>query len=115
MKRFACFSVFNNENAEFFILNDIFLPSYPLAIEWLNFDPKSSENPGHFAAVGSMTNKIDIWDLNVTGVLEPAYSLGGKKAKGVKHKDAVIDLAWNEATRYYQYTLHEQEELVWNF
>ena len=55
---------------------------------------------GNLLAVGSMSPAIEVWDLDVVNVLEPAYKLGtkGKKKKkiaGVGHKDAVLSLAWN--------------------
>lgn len=59
------FLVFNNANAELFILHDFFLPSYPICIEWLDFNPNDSENRGNFAAVGTLTPEIEFWDLSV--------------------------------------------------
>jgi hypothetical protein len=48
-----------------------------------------------------MTSIIEIWDLDIMNCLEPAYTLGckpskKKKQKRVGHKDAVLDLAWNQ-------------------
>lgn len=48
-----------------------------------------------------MTPIIEIWDLDVMNCLEPAYKLGckpskKKKQKRVGHKDAVLDIAWNQ-------------------
>lgn len=93
------FTVFNNDKGELFILNDVFLPSYPICIEWMDFNPKNTETPGHFAAVGLVTPEIGVWDLNVSGCLDPAFKLGSKKKKTARHSDAVLDLAWHQNNR----------------
>ncbi|CAL8115492.1 unnamed protein product [Orchesella dallaii] len=87
--------VLNTERQEFFLFNDTYLPSYPVALEWIDFNPKDSAVNGHFAAVGYMEPEIQVWDLNVKDCLEPAFSLGSKKKKTVRHRDAVMDLSWN--------------------
>ena len=98
--------MFNHENADFFLLHDIFLPSYPLAVEWMDFNPKDTETPGHYAALGYITNEIEIWDLNVSGCLEPTFRLGNKKFKKAdRHSDAVLDLSWNKLTRFGPYSI----------
>jgi len=94
-----CTAVFNNDKGEFFIHNDMFLPSYPICLEWLDFNPKKTGQKGHYAAVGCMTPEIGVWDLNVTGCLEPAFKLGTKKKKTMRHSDAVLDLAWHKDNR----------------
>ncbi|ODM88554.1 Periodic tryptophan protein 1 [Orchesella cincta] len=92
--------VLNTEKQEFFLFNDTYLPSYPVAVEWLDFNPKDSGTRGHYAAVGYMEPEIQVWDLNVADCLEPAFSLGSKKRKGsLRHRDAVMDLSWNVNAR----------------
>lgn len=48
-----------------------------------------------------MTPIIEVWDLDLIDCLEPAYKLGckpskKKKQKRVGHRDAVLDIAWNQ-------------------
>ncbi|XP_076044363.1 PWP1 homolog no child left behind [Oratosquilla oratoria] len=93
--------VYNSEESTFYIHHDILLPSVPLCMEWLNYDPDDEElKPGNLVAVGSMSPVIDVWDLDVMDGLEPAYTLGKKakkkKTPGIGHKDAVLGLAWNK-------------------
>jgi len=91
--------VYNDVEDVFYVHHDILLPSIPLALEWLSFDPESDKK-GNMVAVSTMLSQIQVWDLDIVDCLEPAYTLGVKpsKKKGIKrigHKDAVISLAWN--------------------
>lgn len=75
-----------------------------MALEWLNYDPTSSERSS-LLAIGSMSPIIDVWDLDIVDSLEPAFSLGSKKKKSKKfskattHTDAVLALSWNHNVR----------------
>jgi len=91
--------VYNDVEDALYIHHDILLPSFPLAVEWLSFDPES-DTRGSLVAVGTMQPVIEVWDLDLVDCLEPAFKLGrkGKKKQGIKrvgHKDAVLSLSWN--------------------
>lgn len=91
--------VYNDVDEAFYIHHDILLPAFPLALEWLAFDPESDKR-GNMVAIGSMSPIVEVWDLDIVDSLEPAFRLGrkGKKKKGISrigHKDAVLALAWN--------------------
>lgn len=77
----------------------MFLPSYPICVEWLDFNPKSPEGKSNLAAVGYVTPELQIWDLSIRGNLEPLARLGSKKKKGMRHQDAVLDLSWHPENR----------------
>ena len=92
--------MYNDDEDALYVHHDVILPSYPMALEWLKFDPGESSVRGNFVAVGSMSPIIDVWDVDVIDSLEPAFSLGQKGSKKKKvarvgHRDAVLSLAWN--------------------
>lgn len=97
------FYCYNEENDNMYCHHDILLPSFPLALTWLNYDP--SENvPGNLVALGTMEPDIEIWDVDIMDSVAPVYILeGSQKKKGKKkkkisssgHTDAVLDLDWN--------------------
>lgn len=91
--------VYNEEEGSFYVHHDFLLPSFPLCIEWMHYDPETKE-PGNVCAIGSMDPVITIWDLDIQDSLEPILKLGSKKnrRKNIEasgHKDAVLDLSWN--------------------
>ena len=53
------FSVYNDAEAALYVHHDILLPSFPLAIEWMSFDP-GEDVKGNFAAIGSMNPVIEV-------------------------------------------------------
>lgn len=92
-------AVYNDVEDALYVHHDILLPSYPLALEWLSYEP-GEDTKGNLVAVGSMNPVIEVWDLDLVDGLEPAFVLGQKgskkkKTKTVGHSDAVLSLAWN--------------------
>ena len=82
--------VYNDVEDALYVHHDILLPSFPLALEWLSFDPESDKG-GSLVAIGTMEPLIDVWDLDLVDCLEPAFTLGRKAKKkkgitGVGHK-----------------------------
>jgi len=96
--------VYNENDNNLYCHHDVMLPSFPLSMEWLDFDA-GEEEPGNFVAISSMTPVIEIWDIDVVNCLEPAFVLGSgmRKKKKMKsmcgHTDAVLDLSWNHLQR----------------
>lgn len=95
--------VYNEDEGYTYVHHDMLLSSYPLALEWLDFDPQE-DTPCNLVAVGSMSPVIEVWDVDVVNCLEPSYKLGTKRKKkkkipGTGHKDAVLTLAWNRNAR----------------
>lgn len=93
------FAVYNEKEGSLYVHHDLLLPSFPLCVEWLDFEPGHPQ--GSYCAIGSMEPQIDVWDLDVVNCLEPAYTLGRKGSRKkriahVGHYDAVLDLAWNQ-------------------
>lgn len=103
--------VYNESGNALYVHHDNLLPTIPICMEWLNYNP-ATDKPGNLVAVGTMGPEIEVWDLDLIDGLEPAFKLGapkqkeGKKVKkGVKkvnrgkaygHTDAVLALAWNK-------------------
>lgn len=99
--------VYNDSEGSLYCHHDMILPAFPLALEWINYDP-GENGPGNLVAVGSMEPTIDLWDLDVVDTIEPAFVLGSKPTKRLKkkkkgtvggHTDAVLDLSWNSLSR----------------
>lgn len=97
--------VYNEKGSNLFCHHDILLPSFPLALEWMDFDPSDPDAKANLVAMGTMEPDIEIWDLDVVDSLEPAYVLQGVRKKKKKvtmlgHSDAVLDLSWNHHQRH---------------
>ncbi|XP_052812037.1 periodic tryptophan protein 1 homolog [Mya arenaria] len=98
--------VYNSELGNLYCHHDILLSTFPLAMEWMDYDLRDG-NPGNFLAIATMDPTIDIWDLDVVDSLEPLATLGQKVKKKKKgrlhvpsHTDAVLDLSWNPLARH---------------
>jgi len=108
-EEYSCLDVYiyNEDEDSTFVHHDIYLDSFPLCLEWLNFDPCAEEKTGNYIAVGTMEPEIQIWDLDVIDTIEPVFMLGQKKKKKKKkknntetaelkgHSDSVLSLSWN--------------------
>ncbi|XP_063708439.1 periodic tryptophan protein 1 homolog [Culicoides brevitarsis] len=91
--------IYNEQEDSLYVHHDFLLPSHPLCIEWLSYDP-GSEEPGNLCAIGCMDPIITIWDLDIQDSLEPTFKLGSKGSRKKNkekfgHTDAVLDLSWN--------------------
>ncbi|KAL8617895.1 hypothetical protein ACOMHN_016551 [Nucella lapillus] len=101
--------VYNEENSQLYVHHDYLLSSFPLVMEWLNFDGYENA-PGNFVALGTMDPVIEIWDLDIMESVGPVLTLGSqpkkikkkrkKKESGTGHTQAVLDLSWNHNARH---------------
>eukprot|EP00039_Didymoeca_costata_P005431 m.81623 g.81623 ORF g.81623 m.81623 type:complete len:563 (-) comp12816_c0_seq2:530-2218(-) len=96
--------VYDEMDDHAYVHHDIMLASYPLCLEWLNFDPEAPEGgQGNMVAVGTMSPQIEVWDLDIVDCVEPAFALGDNKRKTKKHsrghRSEVMCLAWNSQQR----------------
>ncbi|OQR92254.1 periodic tryptophan protein [Achlya hypogyna] len=116
--------VYEEDTGNLYVHHEINLPAFPLSLAWMDLAPVLPENGnpvnGSFVAVGTFKPGIEIWNLDVLDVLEPAATLGGEdnaslrdvavpKAMRKKHKkaqlkpgsheDAVLGLDWNASHR----------------
>ena len=97
--------VFNEEDLSLYTHHDIFIPSFPLSLEWIPFKNNQKCN---YALVGSFTPGIEIWNLDEMDVVEPELILGASedytenKGKGngdvdYYHTDAVMSINLNSS------------------
>ena len=95
-------NIYDEYDNHVFVHHDIMLASYPLCLEWINYDPES-EKPGNLVAVGTMSPQVEVWDLDIVDCVEPAFTLGDTKRKTKKksrgHRSEVMALAWNKSQR----------------
>jgi len=111
--------VYNDVEDALYVHHDIVLPSLPLALEWLSFDPES-DTKGSLVAIGTMLPEVQVWDLDIVDCLEPAFTLGrkGKKKQGIArvgHRDAVLALAWNpQAEHVFASGSVDQTVILWD-
>lgn len=116
--------VYEDDADNLYVHHDIMLPAIPLCVEWIDLpvgDNPSNKPNGNFAAIGTMSPEIEIWDLDVVDSMYPNAILGQepsestqpngtssskpkKKKKKPKpndtyHVDAVLALAANRQHR----------------
>ncbi|KAF8340434.1 WD40-repeat-containing domain protein [Cantharellus anzutake] len=113
--------VYDESKDNLYAHHDFMLPSFPLCIEWLDYQPNapSTSKTGNFIAVGTFEPEIEIWSLDtmdavypdaVLGKLEKTQQRGPVAAKPNKRKkagksndsfhiDSVLGLSWNKAHR----------------
>lgn len=87
--------VYEEDVENIYIHHDIMMPSFPLAVEWIQ-----RHGQGNFAAVATFEPEIEIWDLDVLEAPYPSLILGASQEKQNKassyHTDAVMSLSWNK-------------------
>lgn len=109
-------------DSNLYVHHDLMLPSFPLCVEWVNYQPgqqvaEGDANIGNFAAIGTFDPQIEVWNLDCLDKAFPDMILGEpeqqlflalkakKKKKKVKgqiathHTDAVLSLAHNRTHR----------------
>lgn len=115
------FHVYDEPEENLYVHHDLMLPSFPLCVEWLDFNPASPSTPGNYIAVGSFDPTIEIWDADLVdglyphSILGPAPSLekpelkpkgtGKKKRRQVVadpnyHVQPVLSLSWTPNHRH---------------
>ncbi|ORX33958.1 WD40-repeat-containing domain protein [Kockovaella imperatae] len=114
------FHVYDDPNENLFVHHDLMLPSFPLCVEWLDFDSSAPSSSSNSVAVGGFDPTIEIWDADMVDGLYPNAILGPapgterdlkpkgtgkKKRKQVQsepdyHTDAVIALSWTPNHRH---------------
>lgn len=99
--------VYEDDSSNLYVHHDILLPSFPLCLEWINYNPKTASEPtitggNNNVAVGTFEPDIEIWDLDTVDALYPATILGAKpgtkrrkKRNDKYHVDAILGLSAN--------------------
>ncbi|KAI9469775.1 MAG: WD40-repeat-containing domain protein [Benjaminiella poitrasii] len=105
--------IYEENQDNLYVHHDIMLPSFPLCLEWLDYNanPNKTKDPnaatGNYAAIGTFDPNIEIWDLDTIDVMFPETILGHtdkskkrlKKVNNQYHVDAIMDLSWNKHHR----------------
>ena len=74
-----------------YVHHDVILPTYPLCIEWLNYNTNPSAEDdgarrGNMVAVGTFDPDIEIWDVDVVEIMYPNAILGGSRVNKKEEK-----------------------------
>lgn len=80
--------LYNDENEQLYVHHDVVLADIPMCVEWVGVAPTKGEKAS-YAAVGTLSPTIELWDLDVINAVNPSAQLEG-------HTDAVLGLAWNK-------------------
>lgn len=87
--------VYEREKGNLYVHHDIFLSSYPVALEWLGCDFGAVEQHtgarANIGIVATMQPEIELWDLDVHETVEPRAVLAG----GNGHTESVTSLQLN--------------------
>lgn len=115
------FHVYDEPEENLYVHHDLMLPSFPLCVEWLDFNSSSPSTSGNYVAVGSFDPTIEIWDADLVdglyphAILGPAPSLekpelkpkgtGKKKKRQVVadpqyHLQPVLSISWTPNHRH---------------
>lgn len=99
--------IYEEESSNLYVHHDFLLPSFPLCLEWVNYNPtvasdKTITGGVNNVAIGTFEPDIEIWDLDVLDNVFFTTILGAKpgtkrrKKKNEKyHVDAVLSLSAN--------------------
>ncbi|XP_075250577.1 periodic tryptophan protein 1 homolog isoform X3 [Convolutriloba macropyga] len=100
--------LYNRQEEELFVHHDYFLPAFPLALEWLDYNAQAPNKKGSLVAVGTVKSEIEIWPVDQIGSIQPLFKLGAPRgvlrnnrfAETLSgHSAAVTSLSWNSIIR----------------
>ncbi|KAI8895896.1 WD40-repeat-containing domain protein [Globomyces pollinis-pini] len=115
--------LYEPEEDNLYVHHDILLPSFPLAIEWLDFPvgrKSDTHTKGNYVAIGTFDPQVEIWDLDTVDSMFPDCILGqipdaslgttskkskfgparvAKRPQAERHVDAVMSISWNTVQR----------------
>ena len=81
--------VYASGDSNLYVHHDLMLPSFPLALEWLDYAPaggpaaaadqNSAQKHGNYIAVGTMDPEIEVWSMDTVEGLYPDAILGSRE------------------------------------
>ena len=77
--------VYDSEEQNIFVHHDFPLPEMAIALQWIPMVPEQER--GSFLAIGTLQPEVELWNLDVVDILEPAAILPG-------HTGPVTALSW---------------------
>lgn len=63
--------------ANLYVHHEVMLSYFPLCLAWFDCDPAGGAGTGNFAAIGTFSPEVELWDLDRIDAVEPVASLGG--------------------------------------